>query len=176
MSDDDHEHDDGFDDGIEEPLDANETQLIQQDLSDLAEFELAFAGEGYRGVAVFCQDCVEEHYYPWDMLRENLELLLETGETPVHEPAFAPEPDRYIPWDYARGYVDALRDAGVDQRIDMERCPRCGLRLEELAAQANYCPRCAAPLLVARLDAALERRGIDGDERTAILRESGIPG
>src|SRR5690554_1874334 len=107
-----HDHDDGFDD-VEQPLDAHETQLIKQDLSDLAEFEHAFAAEGYRGVAVFCQDCTEEHYYPWDMLRENLELLLETGETPVHEPAFAPEPDRYIPWDYARGYIDALRDTGV---------------------------------------------------------------
>jgi hypothetical protein len=129
--------DEGFDD---EPLDEHETAMIQQDLTDLADFEATFRPEGYRGVAVWCPDCVEEHYYPWDMLRENLQLLLDTGETPVHEPAFAPEPDRYIQWDYARGYVDALRDAGVAERVDLRACGRVRARAGPADAAGQLLP------------------------------------
>jgi hypothetical protein len=172
MSDDDFDELGDFED---EPLDEHETALIQQDLSDLADFEAAFRPEGYRGVAVWCQDCVEEHYYPWDMLRENLQMLLDTGETPVHEPAFAPEPDRYIQWDYARGYVDALRDAGVSNRLDLDRCDRCGLDLAERLRQSNFCPRCGTSLLGDRLTATLAAIGLDEETIRAVCARVGLP-
>lgn len=165
--------DDGFDD---EPLDEHESALVHQDLTDLADFRTTFEAEGYRGVAVWCHDCVEEHYFPWDMLRENLQLLLETGETPVHEPAFQPEPDRYVPWDYARGYVDALKDVGVDQRLLVESCPRCGVQLEGDLGRANFCPRCGTTLLGARLATALSAAGLDADTVAEILAATGVPG
>jgi hypothetical protein len=165
-----------FDDEDLDPLDVHEAELIERDLADLAEFEAAFEPEGYRGVSVWCADCVEEHYYPWAMLRENLTLLLETGETPVHEPAFAPEPARYINWEYARGYVDALRDAGVNDRIILSTCTRCTLELEGSLAQANFCPRCGNPLLRQRLVAALTDRGISLDDAEEIVRSAGLPG
>ncbi|MFA9446041.1 DUF5319 family protein [Egicoccus sp. AB-alg6-2] len=171
--------DDGLDDdtdGFDEPLDEHETALIQQDLHDLADFEATFRPEGYRGVAVWCHDCAEEHYYPWDMLRENLQLLIDTGETPVHEPAYAPEPDRYIQWEYARGYVDALRDAGVQERLDLTECNRCGFRLPDALAQGNFCPRCGNALLVGRLAAALTDAGFTSDEVIEFLRRTGLPG
>jgi RNase P subunit RPR2 len=164
---------DGFDD---EPLDEHETALVRQDLTDLADFRVTFEAEGYRGVAVWCHDCVEEHYFPWDMLRENLQLLLETGETPVHEPAFQPEPERYVPWDYARGYVDALKDVGVDQRLEVGDCPRCGVALEGDLTRANFCPRCGTVLLTARLTDALEAAGLDADTVRTILAAAGVPG
>jgi hypothetical protein len=182
MSDDDDFEDyDGFDEDPDEldmgdPLDEHESALVRQDLLDLESFEATFLAEGYRGVAVFCQDCVEEHYYPWDMLRGNLELLLETGETPVHEPAFAPDPDQYIPWEYARGYLDALRDAGVDERREVAGCLRCGLEIPPELVLANYCPRCGVPLLATRLADALADRDLDDDTIAAILREVGLPG
>ncbi len=179
MSDDHDEHEfDGedFDDLDAEPLDEHETVLVQQDLVDLQEFEATFAAEGYRGVAVWCQDCAEDHFYPWDMLRENLNLLLETGETPVHEPAFQPDPDEYVPWEYARGYVDALRDVGVDQRLPLGTCPRCNFTLAAELAQSNFCPRCGSAMLVARIVAALEDRDVDEAEIASLLREIGIPG
>jgi ribosomal protein S27AE len=181
------DRDDDFDDGFDgdefdegdefddEPLDDHETALVRQDLTDLADFETAFRTEGYRGVAVWCHDCVEEHYFPWDMLRENLQLLLETGETPVHEPAFQPEPDRYIPWDYARGYVDALKDVGVEARLVLDTCPRCGVALPEDLGRANFCPRCGTTLLAARMDAALADRGWDEAAIAELRREIGIP-
>jgi RNase P subunit RPR2 len=158
------------------PLDEQESALVKQDLVDLESFEATFAAEGYRGVSVYCQDCAEEHYYPWDLLRGNLQLLLETGETPVHEPAFAPDPDQYVPWEYARGYVDALTDVGVDQRRPVGDCPRCKLELPVELVHANFCPRCSMPLLGPRLATALLDRGFDEAEVGAILREMGLPG
>ena len=177
--------DDGFDDDFEEyedddlvaePLDEREAAMVARDLADLAEFEETFAPEGYRGVAVFCHDCVEEHLYPWGMLRENLTTLIETGETPVHEPAFAPEPDRYIPWDYARGYVEALRDAGVGQRGELDECPRCSYALEGPLRQGNFCPRCGTPLLATRLRDALTEHGLSDEDVATVLRRAGLGG
>lgn len=169
----------GFDDEFDEarpgPLDEREAAMVEQDLKDLADFEATFAPEGYRGMAVWCHDCAEEHFYPWDMLRENLGVLLETGEAPVHEPAFHPEPARYVPWDYARGYVDALRDTGAADRHPLEACPRCGVQLAETNAQANYCPRCGSPLLAARLAVALIAGGVDEETATRIMGAIGLP-
>jgi hypothetical protein len=167
----------GFDDDLfdDEPLDEHETELVRQDLTALATFRATFELEGYRGVAVWCHDCVEEHYFPWDMLRENLQLLLETGETPVHEPAFQPEPERYVPWDYARGYVDALEDTGVRERLEVDGCARCGITLEGDLARANFCPRCGDPLLRARIREALTHAGLSADDATEVLRWMGLP-
>jgi hypothetical protein len=161
--------------GEPEPLDEHELALIQQDLTDLTEFRAAFEPEGIQGVAVWCDDCVEEHYYGWDILAANLTSLLETGETPVHEPAYQPEPSHYVAWDYARGYVDALREVGVASRRAVDRCARCDLDLDVAGGQANFCPRCGAPLLSERLVAALGER-LGEDEVAAVLREIGVYG
>lgn len=170
------EFDDDFDHGEPLPLDDHESAMVQQDLVDLEAFEETFRAEGYRGVSVYCRDCEIEHYYPWELLRENLRLLLETGETPVHEPAFDPNPADYVPWEYARGYVDALNDAGVAARLALPGCPTCGLDLPDEIGPANFCPRCATPLMGPRLVTALRARGISDDDTTSILHEIGLPG
>jgi hypothetical protein len=38
----------------------------------------------------------------------NLRALLGEGRTHVHEPAYSPDHDAYVSWDYARGYADAV--------------------------------------------------------------------
>lgn len=158
------------------PLDDHESAMVQQDLVDLESFEETFRSDGYRGVSVYCRDCEVEHYYPWELLRENLRLLLETGETPVHEPAFDPNPADYVPWEYARGYVDALSDAGVAARRPVDACPTCGLQLPDDFGNANFCPRCATPLMGVRLVAALRARGLSDDDVQTLLHEVGLPG
>ncbi len=40
--------------------------------------------------------------------------LLTVGRTRVHEPAYAPDPTRYVSWEYARGYADAVLEAAED--------------------------------------------------------------
>jgi hypothetical protein len=172
----DEEYDDEEFDDERRPLAGHESALVRQDLRDLERFESTFAPEGFRGVAIFCQDCVEEHYYPWQMMRENLRTLLETGDTPVHEPAFSPDPDDYVPWEYARGYIDALSDVGAYTRRPVKEGPRCHLVLDGDLATASFCPRCATPLVHARLREALADRGMSEETITEALRESGLHG
>lgn len=164
-----------FDDEFGDEFDEHAMWHVEQDIDDLDAIEQAFAGDGVRGVAMFCGDCAVEHYYPWEMLRGSLESLLETGEVPVHEPAFDPDPSDYVPWEYARGYVDALRDVGADRRVPVDACDRCGLPLGDDVGMANWCPRCAAPLLVQRLRGALLGAGLTADDADDVLRATGLP-
>ena len=169
--------DEQFDDGdAEESLDEREAWLVAQDLDDLDAFERVFGDDGTKGVSLWCHDCDEEHYYPWDLLRNSLELLLRTGEIPVHEPAFNPDPEEYVPWEYARGYVDALRDVGATQTLEVTGCPRCQLPLDDQLGVAAFCPRCGTALLRQRLVLALTAAGLDDDACSQVLRRSGLPG
>lgn len=101
---------DPVDDGVPPgPLDPDERRAIQEDLAELEEFRRLLSPTGAKGIAVQCEDCAEEHYHEWDMLRANLLQLLDDGNLLPHEPAFDPIPDDYVTWEYCRGYVDAVR-------------------------------------------------------------------
>ena len=67
------------------------------------------APQGVEGISVDCADCGEQHYFGWDLMAANLRSLLGEGRTHVHEPAFSPDPEAYVSWDYARGYTDAVQ-------------------------------------------------------------------
>jgi Family of unknown function (DUF5319) len=99
--------DDG--DGAAPPLNADERADVEADLAELAEFRAALEPSGVRGIAVDCADCGEQHFFGWDLMTANLHALLGEGRTHVHEPAYAPDYEAYVSWDYARGYTDALR-------------------------------------------------------------------
>jgi hypothetical protein len=90
-----------------QPLDPAERLAVEEDLADLAVYEALLAPRGVRGLVVCCEDCHQEHYHDWDMLRANLLQLLVDGTVRPHEPAFDPSPDAYVTWDYCRGYADA---------------------------------------------------------------------
>ena len=79
----------------------------EADLADLAVYETLLAHKGIRGLVVCCDECQQDHYHDWDMLRANLLQLLVDGTVRPHEPAYDPEPDAYVTWDYCRGYADA---------------------------------------------------------------------
>jgi hypothetical protein len=91
-----------------QPLSEDERADVQADLAELQEFRLAMAPIGVEGITVECGDCGEQHYFGWDLMAANLLALLGEGRTHVHEPAYAPERDAYVSWDYARGYTDAV--------------------------------------------------------------------
>lgn len=94
-----------------EPLTASEREDVITDLNELNRFHAALAPLGVDGICVECADCNEQHYFGWDLMASNLRSLLGEGRTHVHEPAFAPKPELYVTWDYARGYADALQAA-----------------------------------------------------------------
>lgn len=91
-----------------QPLTAQELQDVRADLADLAEFRAVLEPIGIEGIIVECGDCGEQHYFNWALMAANLRALLGEGRTHVHEPAYAPDPESYVSWDYARGYTDAV--------------------------------------------------------------------
>lgn len=92
-----------------DPLNDDEKSDVEADLTELAEFRESLASMGVDGITIECGDCGEQHFFTWELMAANLRSLLLEGRTQVHEPAFAPEPEAYVSWDYARGYTDAVR-------------------------------------------------------------------
>ena len=91
-----------------QPLSDEERADVEADLAELADFRATLAPHGVAGIVVECGDCGEQHYFGWDLMAANLRALLGYGRTHVHEPAYEPDPDAYVSWDYARGYTDAV--------------------------------------------------------------------
>jgi predicted RNA-binding Zn-ribbon protein involved in translation (DUF1610 family) len=156
-----------------QPLEGEEKENIQADLEDLQAMRGVFEPQGTKGVVVACPDCGEDHYYGWDLLKESLEHMLATGEPRMHEPAFEPREEDYVLWDYAKGYVDALDDAGLDGAgaVDLQVCAWCRTPLE---AHFGYCPRCGRQTAPVRLLQELTARGLDEREARALLVRAGF--
>jgi hypothetical protein len=91
-------------------LSSQEREDLLADLSELEVYQVLLTPKGVRGLVVDCEDCREPHYFDWDLLRGNLKHLLDSGRPRVHEPAYDPDPDHYVTWEYARGYADAVDD------------------------------------------------------------------
>jgi hypothetical protein len=106
-----------------EPLTAEEREDVLDDIADLEIYQALLGPAGIRGLVIECDDCRRPHFFDWELLRDNLRHLLDAGRPHVHEPAFAPDPDRYVTWDYARGYADGTRDAlsEADEAGDPDR-------------------------------------------------------
>lgn len=98
------------DDPSVEPLNPQERQEVVADLEELETFQTLLEPTGVRGLVIDCDDCHEPHYFGWELLRSNLVHLLEHERPRLHEPAFDPDPDHYVSWEYARGYADGVRD------------------------------------------------------------------
>jgi hypothetical protein len=162
-------------DEAQEPQDLEpaERENIEADLDDLSGMKGVFAGQGVRGVVIACPDCGSNHFYEWDLLRENLEHMLRTGEPRMHEPAFEPREDEYIQWDYGKGYLDALTDTGLqpDKRIEVTSCPWCETPVED---HFGFCPRCGRSLAALRLYRELVDRGTDEREVRSMLVRAGF--
>ena len=95
----------------EEALTSEERQDLLDDLADLEIYQALLEPTGIRGLVFDCEDCHEPHYFDWDLLRSNLQHLLRYGRHRVHEPAYDPDPHRYVRWEYAQGYADGVHDA-----------------------------------------------------------------
>lgn len=138
-----HEPMDEYED---EPLDEQERAALRQDLVDVEVLKQVLGDQGIKGTVFFCPDCDEDHYLTWDLLQGNLQELLDQGESPVHEPAFDPNPDDYVSWDYARGFLDGYESF---QREDVDELGR-------------------------RLSAELTLLGLSGDQITDLLARMGL--
>src|SRR5712691_12323706 len=129
-------------------LSEDERESVEADLEDLDSMRTVFEPQGAKGVVIACTECGANHYYGWELLRESLEHMLDTGEPRVHEPAYQPKEDDYVVWDYGKGYVDALVDTGLDgvSVVELSVCPWCD---SEVHPHYAFCPACGRPLAVA---------------------------
>ncbi len=163
-----------MDDQQDEPFDLTpeERRDVEADLDDLAAMRTVFSPQGVKGVVIACQDCGSNHFYEWELLRDNLEHMLTTGEPRMHEPAFDLVEDEYIQWDYGKGYVDALADAGLepDRRIEVTQCPWCETPFDGSSRSA---PQCGRTLGAVRLYRELLDRGFDERDVRALLVRAG---
>jgi hypothetical protein len=104
-----------------DPLSDEERRDVEEDLADLEIYQALLQPAGVRGLVIDCDDCREPHFFDWALLKANLRHLLDSGRPRVHEPAFDPDPDHYVTWDYARGYADGVHDTlGEDDNADTE--------------------------------------------------------
>src|SRR5438093_6108706 len=126
------------DEDFRHELSEDERESVEADLEDLDSMRSVFETQGAKGVVIACTECGANHYYGWELLKESLEHMLDTGEPRVHEPAYQPREDDYVVWDYGKGYVDALADAGLEggSRIEISACPWC---LSPCEPQFTFC-------------------------------------
>ena len=103
----------------DEPLGDDEREALQQDLVDVQVLKEVLGPKGIKGAVFYCPDCDEDHFLAWDLLAGNLQELLEAGESPVHEPAFDPDPSEYVSWDYARGFLDGYESFEQEELTDV---------------------------------------------------------
>lgn len=94
-----------------EPLDDTELQMIREDLADLEIFQRLLDPRGIKGIVVDCGGCGEIHYFAWEIMRANLNHMMQVGQSRVHEPPYEPKVEEFVSWDYARGFADALEPA-----------------------------------------------------------------
>lgn len=155
------------------PLEPDERENIEADLEDLGAMRAVFEPQGMKGVIIACPDCGSDHYYDWDLLKESLEHMLETGEPRMHEPAFEPKEEDYVVWDYGKGYIDALSDTGLDEmtHVEVTSCAWCDAPVEPHHA---FCPRCGRSLAPIRLLRELVARGLGEREARALLVKAGF--
>jgi hypothetical protein len=156
-----------------QPLPPEEREGVEADIQDLEAMRMAFEPQGAKGVVIACTDCGSNHYYDWELLRDSLQHMLKTGEPRMHEPAYEPREDDYVVWDYGKGYVDALADAGLeaDSYIEVTACGWCETPVEPHYA---FCPKCGRPMAVLRLFREMVDRGMDPREVRAILLRAGF--
>ena len=158
----------------EEPIELtpDERADIEADLDDLFAMRVIFEAQSVKGVVIACQDCGANHYYEWELIRDNLEHMLDTGEPRMHEPAFDIVEEEYIQWDYGKGYVDALADTGLDpeRRVHVTQCPWCETAFEP---HFQFCPRCGRSLGAVRLYKELLDRGMEERDVRAMLVRAG---
>ena len=92
-----------------EPLTEAEKDEVRDELTQITEFQRILSPLGIAGLLNVCEDCGEEHYYDWEILKSHLNALLAGEYTPVHEPSADPDPHAYAPWDYCLGFVAGLQ-------------------------------------------------------------------
>lgn len=164
--------DSDFDEELEE-IDDEEREALRQDLLDVRTLKAVLHSKGVRGIVVYCPDCENDHYLGWDLLANNLQEILQSGKPRVHEPAWNPDPDEYVSWDYARGFLDGYESEPAE-RAGEQICAYCGSHLPDGGYEWTYCPSCGKDLAPVNLMRALRDMGWDADRIAELMEKTGF--
>ena len=91
------------------------TEELIEELEEIELMQAALEPKGIRGLSVHCADCDLPHYFDWDLMRASARHIAEFGQPRIHEPAVAPDEAEYVPYAYARGYIDAILDTDDEE-------------------------------------------------------------
>jgi hypothetical protein len=97
-------------------LRAPERKGLERDLGDVDLLKEILGEQGVKGASFYCSVCEDQHYLSWDLLGGNIKQLLDAGEAFVHEPAYLPDPEEYVTWEYAQGFLDGFQLYLTDDR------------------------------------------------------------
>lgn len=158
----------GFDE-----IDPVERESLHQDLVDVKILKAVVGSRGIKGVVVFCPDCEDDHFLGWDLLAGNLQQMIQSGRPPVHEPAWEPNPDDYVSWDYARGFLDGY-ETYPEGRSTGRNCGYCGAPLPEGGYAWSHCPSCGHDLSPVNLIYNLRKKGWSSESIAELLEISGF--
>jgi hypothetical protein len=156
-----------------EDIGDEDREALRQDLVDVRTLKSVLGSRGIKGVVVWCPDCEDDHYLGWDLLAENLQQILQSGQPPVHEPAWEPDPEEYVTWDYARGFLDGYESYPEDGSPD-GICGYCGNRLPEGGYRWAHCPTCGKELAPIKLVIELRGRGWSSERIAELLDAAGF--
>lgn len=173
MGSEEHSDDPDFNDSDDEEIGADEREALQQDLVDVKTLKTVLGRQGIKGVVVFCPDCEDHHYLGWDLLAGNLQQILESGRPPVHEPAWEPNLEEYVSWDYARGFLDGY-ETYPGEHTGEYNCGYCGNPLPQGGYDWPYCPSCGKELAALNLILELRRDGWSGKRIAELMERCGF--
>lgn len=163
---------DDFDPDFEE-IDEVERDALHQDLLDVKTLKAVLGSRGVKGVVVFCPDCDSDHFLGWDLLAGNLQSIIAAGKPPIHEPAWEPDPDEYVSWDYARGFLDGY-ETYPEERLGGSTCGFCGSGLPEGGYEWAFCPSCGKDLAPINLIYRLKKKGWTSGQIAELMEQSGF--
>jgi hypothetical protein len=163
---------DDYDDGEIQEIDESERRALHQDLLDVRVLKKVLGARGIRGIVSWCPDCESDHFVGWELLAGNLEQIIQSGRPPVHEPAWEPDPDEYVSWDYARGFLDGV-EARPGEPSGLS-CAFCGSDLPPGGYDWSFCPSCGKELAVVSLIQRLAAKGWSSEQIETLLDECGF--
>ena len=160
-----------------EPLDAFRGRLedIAADLADLAAMRVVFSAQGVKGVVIACQDCGSNHFYEWELLRDNLEHMLKFGRAADARARVGHRRGRVHPVGLRQGLHRRPRRHGARSPTARSRSPQCPWCETPFHEEFRFCPSCGSELATIRLYRELLDRGIrrarrQGDARPRRVR------
>lgn len=93
------------------PLTEEERMSYLADLHMVSQFRAVLDPRGVRGIVFWCSGCEEKHYFDWDFLEASLQSAAYNGPHIAHEPGTHTDPEDYVTWDYALGFMNGLMEA-----------------------------------------------------------------